>query len=545
MGVGPKAWAQILIGYWKLGPSIIGYLIVDGFGPKIDVFFLALLGPSTTTTMAEATMPQLVKHNPTNPNTKCFGPPTGEMQTILANLNQRAKSDRLTWLKGWAWHKMPEGPYPVFVTGFGWMKAYLLYDEYHAVYLPREDLNLDVEVLKVIWSKDGMNIECRQHFTESQELLEVKAVMETYDFESKKLKTSLEKRIHITPNEVRSMIRDEVANWESYDEWFNLRIQSEKMERDRKKLDERRPKKPKKTPRRTKRRLSFPGPKKKKSKPSGPNVAGPKVADPKVAGPKVSGPKVRVVTALDHANDASDDVNANILKTMAAQKVLRNDMKFMMTLQAKPIQVADAIFQGATKEEMRTIALELAGSCRQNDLETIMLKHRDTALKNLSTQYQAFLAKAIEAQGNVDKLRAEIDEEVDLGPYAEDGPDVQEAAGPNEQDVLNAAFGLVLVGPKNDAGDGPKNDAGDGPTTDAGDGPIDLTTTPKPFMEQPHFIRSKNPRSSTGYKGVVKDKRGGFRAKWSGKHIGRYETKAQACQAYYDYCMKHALIGPR
>ena len=164
--------------------------------------------------------------------------------------------------------------------------------------------------------------------------------METYDFESKKLKTSLEKRIHITPNEVRSMIRDEVANWESYDEWFNLRIQSEKMERDRKKLDERRPKKP-----------------------------------------------------------------------------------------------------------------------------------------------------------------------------------------------------------KNDAGDGPKNDAGDGPTTDAGDGPIDLTTTPKPFMEQPHFIRST--RSSTGYKGVVKDQRGGFRAKWSGKHIGRYETKAQACQAYYDYCMKHGYIGPR
>ena len=529
-----------------MGPSIIGYLIVDGFGPKIDVFFLALLGPNTTTTMAEATMPQLVKHNPTNPNTKCFGPPTGEMQTILANLNQRAKSDRLTWLQGWAWHKMPEGPYPVFVTGFGWMKAYLLYDEYHAVYIPREDLNLDVEVLKVIWSKDGMNIECRQHFTESQELLEVKAVMETYDFESKKLKTSLEKRIHITPNEVRSMIRDEVANWQSYDEWFNLRIQSEKIERDRKKLDERRPKKSKKNQRKTKRRLSFPGPKKKKSKPSGPNVAGPKVAGPKVSGPKVSGPKVRVVTALDHANDASDDVNANILKTMAAQKVLRNDMKFMMTLQAKPIQVADAIFQGATKEEMRAIALELAGSCRQNDLETIMLKHRDTALKNLSTQYQAFLAKAIEAQGNVDKLRAEIDEEVDLGPYAEDGPDVQEAAGPNVQDVLNAAFAseavlgaanaLVLVGPKNDAGDGPKNDAGDGP--------IDLTT-PRAFVEQPHYIRSDNPRSSTGYKGVVKDKRGGFRAKWSGKHIGRYETKAQACQAYYDYCMKHGYIGPR
>ena len=408
------------------------------------------------------------------------------------------------------------------------MKAYLIYDEYHAVYIPGEHLNLDVEVLKIIWSKDGMNIECRQHFTDPQELLEVKAVMETYDFESQQLKTCLENRIHITPNEVCSMIRDEVASWQSYDEWFNLRIQSEKIDRDRKKLDERRPKKPKKAPRKTKRRLSFPGPKKKKSKASG---------------PKVAGPKVRVVTALDHANDASDDVNANILKTMTAQKVLRNEMKFMMTLQAKPLAVADAIFQGATKEEMRTIALELASTCRQNDLEIIMLKHRDTALKNLSTQYQAYLSKAIQAQDNVDKLRAEIDEEVDLGPNAEDGPNVQDVLNSAfaSEAVLGAADALVLVdGPNNDAGDGPNN----GPNNDAGDGPIDLTT-PKPFVEQPHFIRSDNPRSSTGYKGVVKDKRGGFRAKWSGKHIGRYETKAQACQAYYDYCIKHALIGPR
>ena len=37
-----EAWAQILIGYcWKLGPNMIGYPKVDGFGPKIDVFLLA------------------------------------------------------------------------------------------------------------------------------------------------------------------------------------------------------------------------------------------------------------------------------------------------------------------------------------------------------------------------------------------------------------------------------------------------------------------------------------------------------------------------
>ena len=413
---------------------------------------------------ANAKVAQLVKHNPTNPNTNCFGAPTGEMQTILENLSQRAKTDRLNWLKGWAWHKMPEGPYPLFVNEFGWMKVYLLYDDYHAVYIPREDLNLDVEVLKIKWSQDGMNIEARQHFNDPQELLQIKAVMEMYDFENKKLKPCLEKSLHITYNEVRKMIRDEVLSWESYDEWFNLRIHSEKIARDTKKLG---PKKPKKSSRKTKRRLAFPGPKKKKIKASG---------------PKVAGPKVRVVTALDHANDASDDVNENIVKTLTAQKVLRNEMKFMITLQAKPLEVADAIFQAATKEEMRTIALELARHCKQNDLENIMLKHRDTALKNLSTQYQAFLSKAIQAQDNVDKLRAEIkddaiNEEVDLGPNAEDGPDVQDVAGPNLQDVLNAAFASDAVLGAADAldlFDGPTMMLAMGPTTMLAMGPTTM-----------------------------------------------------------------------
>ena len=82
------------------------------------------------------------------------------------------------------------------------------------------------------------------------------------------------------------------------------------------------------------------------------------------------------------------------------------------------------------------------------------------------------------------------------------------------------------------------------PNEDAGIGSVDLTT-PQPFVEQPHFIRSEDPRSSSGYKGIVKDKRGGWRAKWSGKHIGRYPTKSQACQAYYEYCVKNKLIGPK
>ena len=35
--------------------------------------------------------------------------------------------------------------HPLYVYGFGWMKVYLQQENYHAVYIPREDLNLDVE----------------------------------------------------------------------------------------------------------------------------------------------------------------------------------------------------------------------------------------------------------------------------------------------------------------------------------------------------------------------------------------------------------------
>ena len=120
------------------------------------------------------------------------------------------------------------------------------------------------------------------------------------------------------------------------------------------------------------------------------------------------------------------------------------------------------------------------------------------------------------------------------------------ALGPTYKMSLDPTYKMLQMlslGPTSkDAADGLV-----GPNEDAGAGSIDLTT-PKPFVDQPHFIRSNNPRSSTGYKGIVKDKRGGWRDKWSGKHIDRYDTKMQACQAYepyYDYCVEKGYIGPR
>ena len=126
------------------------------------------------------------------------------------------------------------------------------------------------------------------------------------------------------------------------------------------------------------------------------------------------------------------------------------------------------------------------------------------------------LTEAIQANTNADSLRSESGVGI----------------GPNED---------AVIGPIEDADIEPIEDAADagaGPNEDAGAGPVDLTT-PKPFVEQPHFIRSN--RSSTGYKGVLKDKRGGWRTK-SGKTIGRYNTKAEACQAYYEYCLQNDLL---
>ena len=94
------------------------------------------------------------------------------------------------------------------------------------------------------------------------------------------------------------------------------------------------------------------------------------------------------------------------------------------------------------------------------------------------------LTEAIQANTNADSLRSESGVGI----------------GPNED---------AVIGPIEDADIEPIEDAADagaGPNEDAGAGPVDLTT-PKPFVEQPHFIRSN--RSSTGYKGVLKDKRGG------------------------------------
>ena len=190
-------------------------------------------------------------------------------------------------------------------------------ENYHVVYIPCEDLNLDAEVMKIRWAQDDMTIEARQHFDNSNEdeLLDVRLVMETYDIESNKINACMEKTGRLTYQEMIVMIRNEVENWKGYDEWFEPRIKTEVDNAEKEQLAAQSAKKGKKASRKATRRLAFAGPKKKDHKAS------------------VAGPKVRVVTALDHTNDAQDEANQALVKTMTVQRALRNEEQFMMTLQ--------------------------------------------------------------------------------------------------------------------------------------------------------------------------------------------------------------------
>ena len=60
------------------------------------------------------------------------------------------------------------------------------------------------------------------------------------------------------------------------------------------------------------------------------------------------------------------------------------------------------------------------------------------------------------------------------------------------------------------------------------------TPSQQTFGPLPHWIKSD--RSSSGYKGVFKDKiRGGWRVKADGNTIGRYDSVGQAAEAYWQY----------
>ena len=445
------------------------------------------------------------KHKPTNPNWNNFGKAEGEIEKFLQNLNPEAKKDRRHWLKMYEGSAMSQGPYPVLVKGHGWMKVWVHTVHYQACYISRGDLNLDVQVFRMVYDKDG---DIKKRIAVRNEDTKVPCVLmqEKYDAKSGHFIVCFEKQdVMLTVKTVKSMIRTEAGTWPKYDEWFHQQVV--RAENDRQKSS------------RSKRRVSFAGGRKKKTKVS-------------------TGPTVRSFTKLDKAMEAQEQLNKELQKRLWTRKKLQHDDAFLKCLQKNPTKIADHMFEVLSQEDLVAVAKKLAQRCAQDTLEEVLHSYRSAAQEKNRSLFNEKYEEVIALNAELKKLRAQVG----IG---------------NDIDKEDDVIGTEATGPKDDADNAPKEhpdneskedaEANDAEAKDAKtnnvkeDAGIMRTPYQQQFGSLPHWIRS--PRSSSGFKGVVKDKRrGGWRAKVGGNTIGRYASVGQAAEAYYKYCKKEPLI---
>ena len=173
-------------------------------------------------------------------------------------------------------------------------------------------------------------------------------------------------------------------------------------------------------------------------------------------------------------------------------------------------------------QDLLLVAKELAKHCAQDELERVLCNHRSPARERNRIQVADAMQQAIE---NNAMLKKEIAEIAAVGPK-----EVADLTDNGPKEVANN-------GPKEVVNNGPKEVANNGPKEVANNGPKEAdmcTPSQQTFGPLPHWIKSA--RSSSGYKGVVKDKiRGGWRVKADGSTIGRYDTVPKAAEAYYQY----------
>lgn len=285
--------------------------------------------------------------------------------------------------------------------------------------------------------------------------------------------------------------------------------------------------KPKRT---TKRRLDFPKSvtpaskkgKKAKQAPTG-AATGPATgpADPAGAtdvaptGPPKSAAKDRQVAAKD------------VSKILWAQHKLVNQQSLHAQVAKKPTKIASLMFDVLPKADVAAMATQMCKHCSVDCLEEVLEKYRKPTLQILAQRLNDNLQhiKELDAVLANDEVLAKDDVVLakdDVVPSVDDG---RQDDGPKDE------------GAEDDDGakDGPKEA---GPKED-GSKEAEPIETPDPS----HWIRSQN--TSSGFKGVNKCRgRKGkvWRAKCAGTTIGRYETKAEACQAYYEYCKANGKL---
>ena len=160
------------------------------------------------------------KHNPTNRHWRSFGEAQGDMKSMLANLGPQAKQDRRAWLQRWAYTTMPSGPYPIMIKSFGWIKAHVIQGQYQICYIARGDLNLDVEIFKLVFAEDGFTIEARQYVEDQETIVPCRLIQEKFYVDQEAFGVHHEEVSGLSCQKIKAMIRNEVSGWKEYDKWF-------------------------------------------------------------------------------------------------------------------------------------------------------------------------------------------------------------------------------------------------------------------------------------------------------------------------------------
>ena len=386
---------------------------------------------------------------------------------------------------------MPLGPYPMYNSNLGWMKAWIIDKDYQPCYMPRGDLNLDIGIRQLIYNDAGVYQDSRAlSYCEDDTLIEVRTCQEIYDMPTNKFAVQYTKDVYLSCDDIKKMIRTEVANWALYDETFvqevakiNAKAQKSAA-RDQRMKRKAQAKAQVPKPSRAKRRLAFAG-----------------FAATGVTKRSKAPKKVHLVTKLDKAMQAQITSNKKIQKLLWAQKKLQSDKAFHKCLVENPLtlKLAGRMFEVMPNKDLVTIAKKLAKNCAQDCLEEILTSNRFAALEHNNAVFNAKCAEAVGINANLEKLTAQS-----LGPSAVGPKDVGPDVGPKD------------VGPNEDVG------------------PKDMRTPKPQFDAQPHWVRSV--RSSSGYKGVINDGKRGWRVKHGNSTLARFATVHEAAQYYYDYC---------
>ena len=468
------------------------------------------------------------------------------MKLFLSDLSAEQRKDRRRWQNNLHNTPLRSGPYPLYRRQYGWMKVYLDQKTHQACYVPRGDLNIDADIYSMEYHADG-TVKKRHEIRDQRTKIKARFCQEIFNTNTNKFEVAMEEvSTMLTVQEAKEMLRSEPANWKKYDRSLEKERQRQKQ------LDA------------SNILASIQGPRQRR-RPNEFNLLGPFVEGPndkglqeeaqveeaqvvkaQVAkaqqeengpGPKAGSrakrrlpftdnnkpkvPRLRFVTKLDKVKEAHGKSSKDVQKIVWAQSKLEDQKAWLKTLSKKPEKIASIIFDVLPKKDVVAIALQLVANCAQDALEEALGRYRLPALQKLNENMDTKCKELIDLTSQMQKVQAQTTApttvpvvvnlaEPDVGgPHKVGGPD--EVSGPHE------------VG---------------GPVVNlAEDGPMH---TPA-FVKREYWITSA--KSASGYKGVIKCKRrSGWRAKVEGSTIGRFSSKAEACEAYYRYCKRYGLL---